>query len=297
MNRFTLLLLYVAMIALIASKSSLASDDIYTNPPRLQARARSPDKPIPSESDPEAKGANPNSGKDPVFSTQDITNGIDAQFDGLLIINSEQTSCEIAMVTDAYGFIAANCLMVKDKVVSSLKDMQVAVRGPKLSAIYPVTNVTIHPKYDATTLANNIAVIKYTSPSNSGIKGKVAATSTNWNQLGYLRRTLSDVPKLIWNEPTYLVTTQDEDASCSLGSPVFGANRKSFICSNSTTKVPAGGSCSLPYGLVYGVVKPNKVAPAAIYSHTVVFGEGLCSNFMKLHYYVQLGNYVSWGAQ
>ncbi|KAJ2490199.1 hypothetical protein IWW37_003385 [Coemansia sp. RSA 2050] len=286
MNGFTLLLLYVAMIALVTSKSSLADGDSPANSPHLQARARSPDNPT-----------NPNSDKSPVFSTQDITNGIDAQFDGVLIIKSEQTSCQVVLVTDAYGFVAANCLMIKDKVVSSLQDMQVAVRGPKLSAIYPITNVTIHPKYDATTLANNIAVIKYTSPNNSGIKGKLAATTTNWKQLGYLRRTLSDVPKLIWNEPTHLVTSQDEDAKCSLGSPVFSANRKSFICSNSTTKVPVSGSCSLPYGLVYGVVKPNKIAPAAIYSHTVVFGEGLCSNFMKLNYYVQLGNYMSWGAQ
>ncbi|KAJ2887357.1 hypothetical protein IWW38_005158 [Coemansia aciculifera] len=124
----------------------------------------------------------------------------------------------------------------------------------------------------------------------------IAAGSSKWNKLGYLRRSLSDVPNAVWNNPKYLVTTQSEDSACSLGSPVFSANRKNFICSNSTAKVPAGGSCKLPYGLVYGVVKSN-VAPAAIYSHTVVFGSGLCSNFEKLNYYVQLSSYLSWGAK
>ncbi|KAJ2505031.1 hypothetical protein GGF44_000248 [Coemansia sp. RSA 1694] len=287
MNRFTLLL-FAALLVLLAASPSLAKES---------------KKPSPTATDPDDERYDPytfngqpgNSGSN--NGVQNITNGIDAQFDGVLIVKSKQTSCEVVLASDSYGFIAANCLMVKDKLVASMKEIQIAVHGPKLSALYPVTNVTIHPNYDSDSLANNIAIVKYDSGSKSGIKGKMAAGTSKWKKLGYLRRTLSDVPKTIWNEPTYLVTGQDEDASCSLGSPVFSANRKDFICSNSTTKVPDSGSCSLPYGLVYGVVKSNKVAPAAIFSHTVVFGSGLCSNFKKLNYYVQLNSYLSWGAK
>ncbi|KAJ2102158.1 hypothetical protein GGI09_001374 [Coemansia sp. S100] len=301
MTKLTLLLLYVAMIVLLVSGVNGGKP---TSTTRSRTRTKSSSKPTPNGMDPDyvynpdTKGNSPNkNSKDPVYSTQNITNSIDAQFDGVLIVKSEQTSCEVVMASDSYGFVAANCVMFKGKILTSLKNIQVAVRGPKLSALYPVDNITIHPDYDALTLANNIAVIKFTSPTKSGIKGKMAAGTSKWKELGYLRRTLSDVSKVIWNEPTYLVTRQEEDASCSLGSPVFSANKKNFICSNSTTKLPVGPSCSLPYGLVYGVVKPNNVAPAAIYSHTVVFGTGLCSNFMKLNYYVQLGSYLSWGAK
>ncbi|KAJ2823033.1 hypothetical protein FBU31_004412, partial [Coemansia sp. 'formosensis'] len=283
------------MIALLVSKP--ANGHKHASSSRSQTRTKHSSKPTPDVPKPGDIGYKPNPIINPIFDAQDITNSIEAQFDGVLIVKSEQTSCQVALVSDSYGFVAANCLLVKGKVVSSIADIQVAVHGPKLSALYAVANITIHPNYDDATLANNIAVIKYTSASKSGIKGKLAASTSKWDQLGYLRRTLADVPKVIWNDPSYLVTGQDEQDGCSLGSPLFSANRKNFICSNSTTKVAVGGSCSLPYGLIYGVVDLNKVAPAAIYSHTVVFGSGLCSNFMKLNYYVQLGNYVSWGAK
>ncbi|KAJ2437934.1 hypothetical protein IWW46_005115, partial [Coemansia sp. RSA 2440] len=54
-------------------------------------------------------------------------------------------------------------------------------------------------------------------------------------------------------------------------------------------------SCKLPFGMSYGAVLNQGTAPMAIYSHTVVFGDGLCSSSKKVHYYTILRNYLAWG--
>ncbi|KAJ2004393.1 hypothetical protein H4R26_002537 [Coemansia thaxteri] len=226
MNRFTWLL-YVALVLLLVVSPSLAKHNkdsestttaIKHNEDHESTKTTSKrnNKPTSSSSDDDNVPTDTDLPTDPVgngSTMQSIVSNVEARYDGVLIVNSEQTSCEVAVANELYGFVAANCLTVNGKM------------------------------------------------------------------------------------PSYLVTDQDEETACSLGSPVFSANRNNFICSNSTTMASVSKSCSLPYGLVYGVVKSNSVAPAAIYSHTVVFGSGLCSNFKKLNYYIQLGSYLTWGAK
>ncbi|KAJ2470094.1 hypothetical protein GGI02_003158, partial [Coemansia sp. RSA 2322] len=310
MNRFTWLL-YVALVLLLVVSPSLAKHNkdsestttaIKHNEDHESTKTTSKrnNKPTSSSSDDDNVPTDTDLPTDPVgngSTMQSIVSNVEARYDGVLIVNSEQTSCEVAVANELYGFVAANCLTVNGKMVSALNKLQVAVRGPNMSALYSVTNVTIHPSYNPTSLANNIAVVQYLNAKSAAIPGKLAVSTSKWNELCYLRRTLANTSKQIWNEPSYLVTDQDEETACSLGSPVFSANRNNFICSNSTTMASVSKSCSLPYGLVYGVVKSNSVAPAAIYSHTVVFGSGLCSNFKKLNYYIQLGSYLTWGAK
>ncbi|KAJ2903736.1 hypothetical protein GGI21_004392, partial [Coemansia aciculifera] len=167
MNRFALLLyVMLAAMLLVASPSLAKKHTTHTTHTKHTEQALASE----SESD---NGDNdyvpPLMGPGPVIpnSSLNVTDAIEGQFDGVLIVKSIQTSCEVALASDSYGYVAANCLMVNGNMVGMLSDLQVAVHGPQLSSLYPITNVTIHPNYDPASLANNIAVVKYKSGKNS----------------------------------------------------------------------------------------------------------------------------------
>lgn len=216
------------------------------------------------------------------------------QFDsGILVVKNKQTSCQLIVINEAYGFISANC------ITSSLEDMRAAIRGPSTTDLFKLNGVTNHPKYDPKTLANNIAVVHFDFNRDTKFDGKrVTASCQHLDQLAFVRRLLTKVDdkKAEWDKnPLVLEAKNNPSKQCSLGSPVFAANRENFICSDKAVSIDSiKKDCPLPYGLVYGEVKDN-VGPAALYSHTVVFGEGLCSKYAKLHYYTYVENYLKWG--
>ncbi|KAJ1939924.1 hypothetical protein GGF37_004200 [Kickxella alabastrina] len=93
-------------------------------------------------------------------------------------------------------------------------------------------------------------------------------------------------------------TSNIPEAICTTGSAIYAANADAMICSNSTVPALASDNpeCSIPLGMAYRIVKSKSAAPAAIYSHTAVFGGDLCSYNEKAHYYTRLSNYLDWAA-
>ncbi|KAJ1893956.1 hypothetical protein LPJ66_005465 [Kickxella alabastrina] len=240
------------------------------------------------------------------------TKSIDSQYDGVLLVGSKQTSCSVAMQTGIYGFVAANCIV--DSSTNKTMDassLGIALHGPDTSVLLTISGVTVHPNFDAQTLANNVAVVQYESPivtiihstSNSeanNISGYSINGTTSSESLGFMRRSLSSVESLTWN-PLQIAkksTANIPEAICTTGSAIYAANADSMICSNSSVPALASDNpeCSIPPGMAYRIVKSKSAAPAAIYSHTAVFGGDLCSYNEKAHYYTRLSNYLDWAA-
>ncbi|KAJ2377252.1 hypothetical protein IW150_001488 [Coemansia sp. RSA 2607] len=110
---------------------------------------------------------------------------------------------------------------------------------------------------------------------------------------------MASVPKRIWTPlQAKKSTLGSSDQVCTVGSAIYAANTDAMLCSNVTMPALASENqkCQIPLSIVYGVQSPSSAGPLAIYSHSVVFGSGICSNFSQRHYYTLLGNYLEWGA-
>ncbi|KAJ2078950.1 hypothetical protein H4R24_004121 [Coemansia sp. RSA 988] len=171
--------------------------------------------------------------------------------------------------------------------------LTIAISGKSNSEVVEVRSVTIHPQYSLETLANNIAVIVFSISKNDNTEGSELLTSKTWDERYFFRRTLSDPTAPKWNNPlTSKVDDKGKDL-CTVASPIYAANTADFICSSATAAPNDISTCKLPYGMGYGV-KSKSTVPIAVYSHTVVFGDGLCSESKQVSYYTMLSNFLTW---
>ncbi|KAJ2647093.1 hypothetical protein IWW40_004949 [Coemansia sp. RSA 1250] len=234
----------------------------------------------------------------PSFSTAAANNStetpIEFQNDGVLIIDGKQSSCEIALVGESYGLVAANCLLTDDGKRRKVKQLQIATHGSGESEVVPVDDMVLHPQFDTKTLANNIAVLLFTTSKDTIPSPMAPLNTSSWDDQCLFRRTLADLTPTWSNYMLGRVSDKGQDL-CQVASPIFAANSDDFICDQGLVS-PGDSitSCKLPYGMGYGAVLYKGTAPMALYSHTVVFGDGLCSTSQKVNYYILLHNYLDW---
>ncbi|KAJ2058162.1 hypothetical protein GGI17_005205 [Coemansia sp. S146] len=79
---------------------------------------------------------------------------------GVLLLDGGETMCGVAMLNEAYGLVAANCIpFVSTREPDMSKGYQVAVSqdGNKLYGTRGINRITVHPAYNANTdnLVNN----------------------------------------------------------------------------------------------------------------------------------------------
>ncbi|KAJ2801465.1 hypothetical protein H4R20_003657, partial [Coemansia guatemalensis] len=175
----------------------------------------------------------------------------------------------------------------------STDQLTIAISGDTTSEVVEVRSVTIHPQYNLETLANNIAVVVFSISGSDSSENQVSLTSTAWDERYLFRRTLSDLTAPKWNTPLTGIIDDESKDLCTVASPIYAANTDDFICSKATAAPNDISTCKLPYGMGYGL-KSKKAAPIAVYSHTVVFGDGLCSDAKQVSYYTMLSNFLAW---
>ncbi|KAI9504810.1 hypothetical protein BX070DRAFT_222936 [Coemansia spiralis] len=233
-----------------------------------------------------------------------IQSSISVYPDGVLVIDSQQTSCMVALINENYGFVAANCLAAGGTSSIPISRLKIVINGLQSSGLISVSAATIHPSYNSTTLANNIAVLGFdltgrqtTGSSNSQGNTRTAYSALSAQNMCLVRRTLTNVSSPQWNPVQIVGVSSITEDVCRIGSPIYAANTNDFICNHQVAPVGNGlAPCSLPLGLAYTEITPNSAMPSAIFSHSVVFGDGLCSKNKKAHYYILLNNYLAWGA-
>ncbi|KAJ2158355.1 hypothetical protein GGF46_003833 [Coemansia sp. RSA 552] len=249
-------------------------------------------------------GSQPVAGLPGNFSRRSISsNDIDAQRGALFVVGDEQTSCEMAIIDSGSAFIAASCLSyLSNGEVDDNVDYRVAVTpvNDEKSGIHSVTMVDIHPKYNPSTYANNIAVLHWGDPDNIKYHQYIAQDRGDWDNTFYSRRTLASVSRKTWNTPAVLTVDGANSANgCSSASHLFNSNQDWFTCVPQTTTSMANSKCQTPYGAVWAVYQPDNMAVAGLYSHSAIYGgDQLCgSTGNQFHYYTMLQPYADWAAK
>ncbi|KAJ2563734.1 hypothetical protein GGH95_004588, partial [Coemansia sp. RSA 1836] len=79
-----------------------------------------------------------------------------------LVKNGQPTSCEFGLIDNQSAFLAANCLDFKDGQVNQATKYEIYFdkakgQGPGRATLIP-DKIRVHPLYNPTSFANNIAV-------------------------------------------------------------------------------------------------------------------------------------------
>ncbi|KAJ2810030.1 hypothetical protein H4S07_002911 [Coemansia furcata] len=214
-------------------------------------------------------------------------------------MNGSQTSCEAALIDSSAAFIAASCLQYKDGKLDDSAKYELMVKMGDNSAgsqLYPITTISVHPKFDSSIFINNLAVVQYNKGAAIAWNYNIGINPSEWNTNYFARRSLKNLGTKEWNNISALESIV-KPADCSKYSKVYGSNSKDFICNAGDISSIYNNACAVPYGTVYSVVQPNNINIAAIHSHSVVVDGSLCSGQQKLHYYTLLRNYAAWAAK
>ncbi|KAJ2501772.1 hypothetical protein GGH96_001641 [Coemansia sp. RSA 1972] len=238
------------------------------------------------------------------FTRRTVTSSNLNDFRGaLFVVASTQTSCEMALIDSAAGFIAASCLSFKSNGnVDNSIDYRIAISGVdgESTKIGSATMVDAHPKYNPSTYANNIALIQWGDSDDIKWHQYIAQDKPDWDNVFYTRRTMSSVSGKNWNTPAVVSTAGSAaPGGCTAASNLYSSNQDWFLCMAQTTTSMANQNCQTPYGSAWGVYQPNNIAIAALYSHSTIYGgDKLCgSTGNQYHYYTMLQPYTAWAAK
>ncbi|KAJ2851059.1 hypothetical protein IWW36_001406 [Coemansia brasiliensis] len=222
----------------------------------------------------------------------------------LLMVNGKQTLCETIMVTPRFGMVAASCLVFQDndQLDETITYTIGLSNGP--NTVYGnlnVDSVVPHPNYNPNTFENNVAIVMASPDSSNNVDfaNSIADWQVDWTYYYFVHRSQTEGPDYMWNVPTITRTGGTDSIAlnldqCSASSSVYAANLDDFICSPLSITYYYDRSCSIPYGAVY-IGHDDVIAPAAIYSHSAIYGrDGYCGDGKIIHYYTILRNYLKW---
>ncbi|KAJ1959126.1 hypothetical protein GGI12_004498 [Dipsacomyces acuminosporus] len=195
------------------------------------------------------------------------------------------------------AFVAASCLDYdKAGQVDNSTKYQIMIDRNSIApvALYSIDRIHVHPDYNSTTMANNIAVVEFnTNGTASSWKNTIGTDSKKaWSTAIYAGRFINNLPKMSWSTPQ-VVEHSEVNKDCSKMSGLFDYNQDDFLCGNWTVSPKQNAdACQIPYGSVYSVCN-KKLAVAGLYSHTVSFGSDICKSDRQWSYYLLLANYVA----
>ncbi|KAJ1726842.1 hypothetical protein LPJ61_004924 [Coemansia biformis] len=214
---------------------------------------------------------------------------------GLLIRNGQQTSCEVALIDGTSAFIAATCVTDGNGNIDTSASYQIYVdsRIDKLGARAPLLSsaITVHPRFDPSTFANNIAIIRYSLEPSKQWHINVAIARSEWEGSVYMRRRMNNMDKMDWAS-TSTGRKDMSDADCAKSYGLYGANNDDFKCTSDTAPRMMDSACGVPYGTYYSIMQ-DRAYLAGIYSHSVIDGDTLCSSKNAVHYYTLVSNYIA----
>ncbi|KAJ1963801.1 hypothetical protein GGI12_001838 [Dipsacomyces acuminosporus] len=218
----------------------------------------------------------------------------------LLLIDEIQTTCEIALIDNRGGYVAASCIGLKgdkgDKVDYSLKYEVYIYNGPKTTPTrYNIDAITLHPSFNQTTFANNIAVVQFNKEEKALWKNLIGKYPYEWDDRYYVRRTLDSSNYSKWNAPVVRAKLGDSEG-CSDASELYKNNPSGLYCIDAAILSSFEKSCQRPYSSMYGVIQPNNLSIAALHGYSAAYGKDMCGDVKQFHYYTILANYNEWAA-
>ncbi|KAJ2786660.1 hypothetical protein GGI15_001334 [Coemansia interrupta] len=228
------------------------------------------------------------------------TSAVSGQHGAILFSGDKATTCEVALVSNLIGYVAANCLQLtpgtKEPVNPSGYSVMISDGSTTNVGKYNVDFIKVHPSYDPTSFANNIALIKFNSGNPLTFKNYIGANRVDWLSEFYVQRGVIDNAPNSFAKPQVVVNSGDVSSKCAAVSTLYGANLNDFMCTEQILMSTENGkNCAAPYSSVYGVRDPD-LAIAGLYSHSVVVGgDSLCNYSQVYNFYTLLSNYLEWG--
>ncbi|KAJ2754209.1 hypothetical protein GGI19_002571 [Coemansia pectinata] len=139
-----------------------------------------------------------------------------------------------ATTTVVYGLVAANCLTFSSGTTVDMgPKYQVAVSSDQTAVFgtFDISKVTVHPKYDTTTQANNLAIVYFDASSKGKFTNAIADWPAEWKSYYFVRQTQTNATKPIWNSPLVAVTDVTADSgNCAKLSSLYSDNQTDLIC-------------------------------------------------------------------
>ncbi|KAJ2347558.1 hypothetical protein GGF43_004731, partial [Coemansia sp. RSA 2618] len=217
----------------------------------------------------------------------------------ILVKNGKPTSCECALIDNKAAFVAVNCLdMAGKRLKDSGTKYEIYFDGAKGNqpgkATIDADNIIIHPKYNPTSYSNNLALVQFSYTDQSSWVNYIAAYRDEWTDVAYVRRILSSASTSAWSSPKVRSYTSS-DSACEDASGLYRYNKNVLFCNRIYTASVFSSTCNMPYGSIYGVTS-SSMAIAGLYSHSVVYGTGVCGGSVEHHLYIVLTNYLRWAA-
>ncbi|KAJ2380747.1 hypothetical protein H4S02_006531, partial [Coemansia sp. RSA 2611] len=216
----------------------------------------------------------------------------------MLVKNGQPTSCEFALIDNQSAFLAANCLDYSNGLVNQNTKYEIYFdkakgQGPGRATLF-ADKIRVHPLYNPTSFANNIAVVEFDFRDQGSWINYISVNSLEWVSVVNVRRQLLNPGAQSWSSP--LVQSQTGNhADCFKASALFKSNVRDMVCSVYSLSSPVSNKCSLPYGALYGVSQKS-MAISAIYSHSVVYDKDMCSGGRTFNYYTMLSNYTRYAS-
>ncbi|KAJ2781090.1 hypothetical protein H4R18_003085 [Coemansia javaensis] len=213
----------------------------------------------------------------------------------MLVKNGKITTCECALIDNQAAFVAASCL---DYGNGRNLDMSATYaiyfdggmgQQPAMAPVNPA-DIIVHPRYGRDTNANNLAILQYSFTAQGSWVNYIAAYRDEWSDIVYVRRQLMSATQMQWATPA-VRTNDDDDPGCTSASELYNRNQGAFFCSRIYTPSVFSTTCNMPYGSIYGVAS-SSMGIAALYSHSVVYGDSMCGGSQTYHYYTVLTNYL-----
>ncbi|ORX73333.1 hypothetical protein DL89DRAFT_255433 [Linderina pennispora] len=194
---------------------------------------------------------------------------------GVLLIDGKQTSCELALLSNRQAFVSASCINLdKRSEVDDITRYQAALDAggsPPNKEIVNIDKIVVNPQYQKDNYVSNLAIVFFNSQSK-----EKWTTPSSRNGTAQQSQTAAKI-----------------DEGCEEASVQYASNRDDLWCSTATIPSPVNGTCAVPYGVVYGLVKSD-IAFTALYSHSAVYGNNSCGSATSFHYYIVLANFLEW---
>ncbi|KAJ2799061.1 hypothetical protein H4R21_003686, partial [Coemansia helicoidea] len=217
---------------------------------------------------------------------------------GVLVRDGKATNCGVGLLDNMAALISATCLDIKDGAVDTSHEYEVLLdKGyTNNTERYTVSDFTIHPNFDASTLANNVALIQFNKGSD------VAWYNYVWRPVGdesgtqyvYVQRALTSVAMGTWGTPAVSAEPTATDSTCKDFSPLYAANRQDLVCNRAVYGPLVSGltKCKVPAQTLYAYHE-GILFQAGFFSHAAVQGgSDLCNYKVQRSYYTMMSNYL-----
>ncbi|KAJ2719285.1 hypothetical protein GGI07_005302 [Coemansia sp. Benny D115] len=159
------------------------------------------------------------------ISKRSIQDDLDAIKGGVLLKNGKQTSCELGLIDSKSAFVMSQCFDFVNNAVDLTSKYEVLLDTglDGKAARYTVESIYVHPNTMGANTGNDVSVIQFNSAGQVEWLNTIGTMpELNWDSMVYVRRSLKDINKMIWDSPQIVqASASQDDSTCKSMSSIL----------------------------------------------------------------------------